>query len=56
MPSLISSLIRMANLYANVLQVGRAEQLHECFLMLPERSVRLLNLKDYGLAVSNPAA
>jgi cytosine/creatinine deaminase len=49
------SLIRMANLHANVLQIGRAEQLRECFAMLTERSARLLNLKDYGLTVGNPA-
>jgi len=49
------SLIRMANLYANVLQIARPEQLRECFAMLTERSARLLNLKDYGLAVGNPA-
>ena len=49
------SLIRMANLYANVLQVAGAEQLRECFAMLTERSARLLNLKDYGLVVGNPA-
>jgi cytosine/creatinine deaminase len=49
------SLIRMANLHANVLQIGRPEQLRECFAMLTERSARLLNLKDYGLKVGNPA-
>jgi cytosine/creatinine deaminase len=49
------SLIRMANLHANVLQIGRAEQLRECFAMLTERSARLLNLADYGLAIGNPA-
>jgi cytosine/creatinine deaminase len=49
------SLIRMANLYANVLQRGRAEDLAECFAMLTERSARLLNLADYGLAVGNRA-
>jgi cytosine deaminase len=49
------SLIRMANLHANVLQAGRAEQLHEIFAMLTERSARLLNLADYGLKVGNPA-
>jgi cytosine deaminase len=47
--------IRMANLYANVLQRGRAEELAECFAMLTRRSARLLNLGDYGLAVGNPA-
>jgi cytosine deaminase len=49
------SLIRMANLYANVLQVVGPVQLRECFAMLTERSARLLNLTDYGLAVGNPA-
>lgn len=49
------SLIRMANLHANVQQLGSAEQLRECFAMLTERSARLLNLEDYGLTVGNPA-
>jgi cytosine deaminase len=49
------SLIRMANLHANVQQLGSTEQLRECFAMLTERSARLLNLRDYGLAVGNPA-
>jgi cytosine/creatinine deaminase len=49
------SLIRMANLHANVLQVRHPRELRECFAMLTERSARLLNLKDYGLAVGDPA-
>ena len=49
------SLIRMANLHANVLQIAAPEELRELFLMLTERSARLLNLKDYGLAPGNPA-
>jgi cytosine deaminase len=49
------SLIRMANLYANVLQIDRAAQLRECFQMLTERSARLLNVKNYGFAVGHPA-
>jgi cytosine/creatinine deaminase len=49
------SLIRMANLYANVLQLDRPEELRECFRMLTDRSARLLNLKDYGLEVGKPA-
>ena len=49
------SLIRMANLQANVLQVGGSEGLAECFRMISERSARLLNLKDYGIAPGNPA-
>ena len=49
------SLIRIANLYANVLQVDRPASLRECFRMLTERSARLLNLEDYGFAVGHPA-
>ncbi|HJU31136.1 MAG TPA: amidohydrolase family protein [Hyphomicrobiaceae bacterium] len=49
------SLIRMANLHANVLQVGQPERLAELFAMITHRSARLMNLKDYGLAVGNPA-
>jgi cytosine/creatinine deaminase len=49
------SLIRMANLQANVCQVGRADQLRDCFAMLTTRSARLMNLRDYGIAVGNPA-
>jgi cytosine deaminase len=49
------SLIRMANLHANVLQIAAPEELRELFLMLTERSARLLNLKDYGLMPGNPA-
>jgi len=48
------SLIRIANLYANVVQIDRPHQLHECFNMLTERSARLLNLKDYGFKIGNP--
>jgi cytosine deaminase len=49
------SLIRMANLYANVLQLDRPAQLRECFRMLTDRSARLLNVRDYGLKVGLPA-
>jgi cytosine deaminase len=49
------SLIRMANLYANIIQLDRPAQLRECFNMLTERSARLLNLDDYGFAPGNPA-
>jgi cytosine deaminase len=48
------SLIRVANLYANVVQLDRPSQLRECFRMLTDRSARLLNLEDYGLAVGRP--
>jgi len=49
------SLIRMANMHANLLQIAAPGELRELFLMLSEHSARLLNLKDYGLAPGNPA-
>jgi cytosine deaminase len=49
------SLIRMANLHANILQVGQPDRLTELFAMITTRSARLLNHGDYGLAVGNPA-
>jgi len=49
------SLLRIANLQANVCQVGQPQQLRDCFAMLTERSARLMNLPDYGVRVGNPA-
>src|SRR3954470_6117173 len=49
------SLIRMANLHANTLQIGERERIGECFAMLTDRSAKLMNLSDYGVAVGNPA-
>lgn len=49
------SLLRMANLQANVCQIGRRDQLRACFEMLTTRSAKLMNLDDYGIAVGNPA-
>jgi cytosine/creatinine deaminase len=49
------SLIRIANLYANVVQLDRPAQLRECFRMLTSRSARLLNMDDYGFAPGCPA-
>jgi cytosine/creatinine deaminase len=49
------SLIRMANLHANVLQIAAPEDLRALFGMLTDRSARLLNLKDYGIAPGNAA-
>jgi cytosine deaminase len=49
------SLIRMANLYANIAQVGSAHDTRECFNMITTRSAKLMNLEDYGLAVGKPA-
>ncbi len=49
------SLLRMANLYANVQQVGKPEDLSQCFEMVTNHSARVLNLDDYGVRVGNPA-
>ena len=49
------SLVRMANLYANVAQVGAGGDILECFKMVTSRSAALMNLKDYGLAVGKAA-
>lgn len=49
------SLLRMANLYANVLQIGRADEMALCFDMVSSKSAELLNLKGYGVEVGNAA-
>ena len=49
------SLVRMANLYANVAQVGNAGGLATCFDMVTARPAKLMNVDDYGIAVGNPA-
>ena len=49
------SLLRMANLQANVCQIGQPQRLRDCFAMLTERSARLMNLTDYGIRPGNPA-
>jgi cytosine deaminase len=49
------SLIRMINLYANVTQVAATAELAGCLDMVTSDSARLLNRKDYGIAVGNPA-
>lgn len=50
-----SSLTRIANLYANIIQRGAREELTECFEMLTRRPARLIRREDYGVAVGNPA-
>lgn len=49
------SLVRIANMYANVAQRGTAEEVAECFEMLTSRPARLMGRADYGVAVGNPA-
>ena len=49
------SLIRMANLYANVCQVGSKNGLRDCFAMITRRPAQLMRLGDYGVAVGKSA-
>lgn len=49
------SMIRMANLQANVCQISHPHRLRECFAMLTDRPARLMNLRNYGTVVGNPA-
>jgi cytosine deaminase len=49
------SLLRMANLYANVTHVGRPGDLKACFDMVTTLPARLINATDYGITVDGPA-
>ena len=49
------SLIRMANLYANICHVGQVNDTIECFNMVTRRSAELLNLDDYGIEIGKSA-
>ena len=49
------SLIRMANLYANITQVAASRDLAACLDMVSSASAKLLNHRDYGVAVGRPA-
>ncbi len=49
------SLIRMANLYANVCHVALPVELAGCLDMVTGSAARLLRLSDYGIALGNPA-
>jgi cytosine deaminase len=44
-----ASLVRQANLFANVCQMGTASQLLQCLAWVSSESARLLRLTDYGL-------
>ena len=48
------SLLRMANFYANVAQVG-PDGFQRCLDLVTALPARLMNLDDYGIAVGNPA-
>jgi cytosine deaminase len=47
--------LRMANLYANVAQLGRPADLARCLDMITHGAAKLLNRRDYGIAIGNPA-
>lgn len=49
------SLIRMANLYANVCHVARPADLAGCLDMITGSAARLMRLSDYGIKVGAPA-
>jgi cytosine deaminase len=45
------SLVRMANLYANVCHVAARDELRECLAMVTGRSARLMRVDGYGVAI-----
>jgi cytosine/creatinine deaminase len=49
------SLLRLANLYANVAQLGRPAEIAACLDMVTRAPAALMSLSDYGIAVGNPA-
>jgi cytosine deaminase len=50
-----ANLLRMANLYANVAQLGRPADLAGCLHMVTDDAARLMRLGDYGVRVGAPA-
>ena len=49
------SLIRMANLYANVCHVAQPEDLAKCLDMVTYSAAKLMRLGNYGIKTGNPA-
>ena len=49
------SLLRMANLYANICQVGARAEVRDCFDMITSRSAGILRLQEYGIRIGAPA-
>ena len=49
------SLIRMANLYANIARLGRTKDIAGCLDMVTSLPAKLMNLVDYGIAPGNVA-
>ena len=49
------SLLRMANLYANICQVGAKAEVRDCFDMITSRSAVILGLDNHGVEVGASA-
>jgi len=49
------SLVRMANLYANIAQLGSRPDLCDCLSMVSTSAAKLMNLPNYGILPGNPA-
>lgn len=49
------SLVRMANLAANVGHAGRPDDLRQCLAMITTRAAAAMNLRDYGIEVGHKA-
>ncbi len=49
------SMVRMANLYANICHVGNREGLEDCYDMVTTRPARLMRVPGYGLDIGCPA-
>ncbi len=49
------SLNRMANLYANIAQLGRKAEMALCLDMVTRQAARLMRCEGYGIAIGNPA-
>lgn len=49
------SMIRMANLYANIGQIGSSAGLRQCLDMVTSAPARLMRVDGYGISVGSPA-
>src|SRR4029079_16034473 len=49
------SLVRIANLYANIAHVGHMSEIAALLDLVTTAPAKLMNLPDYGIAVGNPA-
>ncbi len=49
------SLVRIANMYVNVVQRGTVAELAECFAMISDRPARMMRMAGYGIAKGSPA-